>query len=109
MKLGSDRGYATITMAIILLAVVAMVAATAIWIRVHVAGHRAQVAADLGAVSAARATSCQAGEKTVRANGAEMASCGLFESDAVVSAVVSAGMIRVQRVARAGPIEEFTP
>ncbi|MDO4911429.1 MAG: flp pilus-assembly TadE/G-like family protein [Corynebacterium sp.] len=109
MKNRSDSGYATIAVAILILSFVAIAAVITMWVRVHLAGHRAQVAADLGAVSAARALDCEAGGRTVSANGAAMLSCGLFEGDAVVEALVTAGPIRVSRVARAGPIQESMP
>ena len=105
--LDRDRGYATITAAGIIVAVVS-VALVVIGACSHVVGaHRAQVAADLSAVAAATAVfvgnePCTAATDTASANGAKVTSCTLDGADATVEVAVG----RARAKARAGPIDE---
>jgi secretion/DNA translocation related TadE-like protein len=73
--------------------------------------HRAQVAADLGALAGARyaasgqATACARAAVVVRANGASLGGCLLDGLDLVVTAEVTVRGVGVARArARAGPV-----
>ena len=75
--------------------------------------HRAQVAADLGALAGARyavdgaPAACARAAAIVAANGARMAGCRLDGVDLVVTAEVPvAGVGTARGVARAGPVGE---
>ena len=75
--------------------------------------HRAQAAADLGALAGARyavdgeSAACARAAEIVAANGARMAGCRLDGLDLVVTADVPvAGAGTAQGVARAGPVGE---
>src|SRR5690242_19734995 len=82
------------------------------------ARHRAQSAADLGALAGAvravegAGVACPAAERIVRANGARMVACRVEGLDVVVTAQVSgpAGWGAAEQSARAGPErdESFT-
>ncbi|MGH3714392.1 MAG: Rv3654c family TadE-like protein [Micromonosporaceae bacterium] len=109
-----ERGSASIWVLAVGLAVVAVGLFGASYGAAVVARHRAQAAADLGALSAAvhavegEAAACRHAERTVTANRARMASCRVEGLEAVVTAeVVAAGPAAslgpAQGRARAGP------
>ncbi|WP_291314349.1 Rv3654c family TadE-like protein [Corynebacterium sp. UBA2622] len=104
-RLGGDEGYATVTSAGIIAAVVSLLLVVAgLGARV-VDTHRARGAADLAAVAAATALyqgfdPCRAAERTARDNGARMESCTEHPPDVVVTARVGSRSAS----ARAGPL-----
>lgn len=103
--LRGEQGYATVTSAGIIAAVVSLMLVVA-GLAAHVAdSHRARNAADLAAVAAATALysgsdPCRAARDTAKSNGAEVANCAEDSSDVVVE--VNLG--RARATARAGPL-----
>ncbi|PFG27440.1 Rv3654c family TadE-like protein [Corynebacterium renale] len=104
-SLHDDTGSATITAAGMIAALVlaAMtIAGAAHWV---VAGHRAQVAADMAAVAAAYAhavgrEACPAAEATAHENQATVTACAVDGADVEIRATISGR----DAVARAGPL-----
>ncbi|MDK8795518.1 flp pilus-assembly TadE/G-like family protein [Corynebacterium sp. MSK041] len=100
-----DHGYATILSASIVAAVVSLAVVVAGIVSQVVNSHRAQVAADLSAVTAATALyaghdPCGKATLTAELNKAHVLSCQVIESDTVLTVKVG----RVEATARAGPI-----
>lgn len=101
-----DRGSASLWLLGIGLAVVALGVAAAGAATAIVARHRAQSAADLGALAGAvrwaegEAVACARADELVRANGARLVDCRLDGLDVIVT--VEAGPARAR--ARAGPV-----
>lgn len=106
-----DRGSASLWLLGVALAVLLLAGTVAMAGGLVVARHRAQSAADLGALAGAvRAVegaevACPAAERIVRANGARMVACRVEGLDVVVTAQVSgpAGWGAAEQSARAGP------
>lgn len=96
----NDQGNATITAAGIILALVATLGLMLYWVRDSIHAHKAQLIADLSAVSAARAHDCAAAEHTAKANGGQVISCSLYGSDAIVHA----SFLKEEGISKAGPI-----
>ncbi|MET7768217.1 Rv3654c family TadE-like protein [Nocardia sp. NPDC005366] len=116
-KSGSDRGGATILGCIAISALMALTLMIAQVGAVVVARHRAQAAADLGALAAAGALAagaeagCNEGEEVVRLMHGRMRGCEVADWDAVVSVEenVPIGLLgrrTVHAVARAGPMTD---
>ncbi|CAM3247184.1 flp pilus-assembly TadE/G-like family protein [Corynebacterium godavarianum] len=109
-RLRSEEGSATVTSAGIITAVIALaLAVAAVGARV-VDHHRAQVAADLAAVSGATALytgapACEAAERTATLNSAAAELCEVDTGDVTVRARIG----RAEATARAGPAEEERP
>jgi len=106
-----DRGSASLWLLGIGLCVVMFGIAVAGIGLAFVARHRAQIAADLGALAVARRvvegtdSACARGRELVAANGARMVSCDVIGLDAVVRVEVDLAGIGVARAsARAGPV-----
>ncbi|GGG73545.1 Rv3654c family TadE-like protein [Corynebacterium pelargi] len=105
LNLRNDRGSATvlalgIAMALSLILGIMLAIANA-----HVQAHRAQVAADMGAIAAAQARAygqwaCPKAKEVINANGASMTLCIEEDQDVRVSAQVG----RQVAQAKAGPI-----
>ncbi|SDM06506.1 helicase/secretion neighborhood TadE-like protein [Corynebacterium mycetoides] len=100
-----DRGYATVTSAGVIAAVMGL------FLVVAAAGarvadtHRAQAAADLSAVAGAQAhyqgaDACRVAAETAAANAAALTACELSGGDVIVAAAVGGAEAR----ARAGPL-----
>ncbi|MGI0542151.1 flp pilus-assembly TadE/G-like family protein [Corynebacterium aquatimens] len=109
--LRNDRGYATILAAGIISAVVSVALVVVAAASHTVNSHRAQVAAELAAVSTATAVfalsglpgsgePCSVGRRTAEHNRADVTSCVLDGADATVAVKVG----RATAVARAGPL-----
>lgn len=108
-----ERGSASVWLLCAGLVVVAFGLTGALAGAAATARHRAQVAADLGALAGARyavdggPTACARAAVIVTANGARMAGCRLDGLDLVVVAEVPvAGVGTARGVARAGPVGE---
>ena len=106
----SDRGSGSLWLLGIGLAVLSFAVLVAQAGSALVAGHRAQVAADFGALAAAgRAVdgpgaACGRADRIVRANGAVLRDCRLDGLDAVVETTAEASFGPVGGRARAGPV-----
>jgi secretion/DNA translocation related TadE-like protein len=114
---GGDRGSATVLVLAFGLVVVLIGAAFAQVGAAVVARHRAQVAADLGALAGAawapagRSAACSRAAELVSANGAALEACALNGLDVTITATVAfAGTDliaqRARSSARAGPAAE---
>jgi secretion/DNA translocation related TadE-like protein len=108
-----DRGSASIWLLCAGCVVIAFGLAGALAAAAATAGHRAQAAADLGALAGARyaaagdEVACAHAGAIVEANGARMASCRLDGFDLVVVVELPvAGLGTVHGTARAGPVGE---
>jgi len=108
-----DRGSASVWLLCAGLVVVAFGLTGALAGAAATARHRAQAAADLGALAGARyavdgePTACARAAAIVAANGARMTGCRLDGVDLVVTAAVPlAGVGTASGVARAGPVGE---
>ncbi|WIM67948.1 TadE-like protein [Corynebacterium breve] len=100
-----DRGYATVTSAGIIAAVVTLLAAVAGVVQHQIGIHRAQLAADLSAVAAATALyegfdACAVAADTAGLNNSQLLECAVVDSDVVVQ--VAAGS--AHQTSRAGPL-----
>jgi secretion/DNA translocation related TadE-like protein len=101
-----DRGSASLWLLGVGLAVVLVAVAAAMIASAVVARHRAQAAADLGALAGAarvadgEATACDRAAELVRANGAHLVGCRVDGLDVVVTVEVG----RARASARAGPV-----
>jgi secretion/DNA translocation related TadE-like protein len=110
---GRDHGSASIWLLCVGCVVVAFGLAGALAAAAATARHRAQVAADLGALAGARyavdgsAVACTRAAEIVEANGARLADCRINGVDVIVVAEVSvAGAGTARGAARAGPVGE---
>jgi secretion/DNA translocation related TadE-like protein len=108
-----DRGSASIWLLCAGSVVIAVGLAGALAAAAATARHRAQAAADLGALAGARyavagdAVACAHAGVIVEANGARMTGCRLDGFDLVVVAELPvAGVGTVHGTARAGPVDE---
>lgn len=115
---GRDVGAATVPVAIGLLALLTLVAVGVQFGAVVVGRHRAESAADLGALAGAalvlqgQAAGCGRAAEVVRANGASVLSCRWEGWEILVETTVRAGPlgIRAGGRARAGPdLEALVP
>jgi secretion/DNA translocation related TadE-like protein len=115
VRQGRDRGSASVWLLAVGLLLVAAGAAGGTVGAAHVASHRAQAAADLGALAGAAraiegsAAACARAAELVAANGAGLVDCRLDGLDLTVTVQVSAApMAGVGRAAtataRAGPV-----
>ncbi len=106
-----DRGSASLWLLGVALAVLLLAGTVAMAGGLLVARHRAESAADLGALAGARwavegtAVACPAADRIVRANGGRMVTCRVDGLDVVVTARVAgpAGWGSAEESARAGP------
>lgn len=110
----SDRGSATVWVLAAGLVMVSAGALGAAYGSAVVARHRAQVAADLGALAgAARAVfgasaACAEARRIVVANSAALAACQLDGLDLTITAQVNASIGVATATARAGPVRAAT-
>ena len=110
---GDERGSASVWLLCAGLVVIAFGLTGALAAAAATGRHRAQVAADLGALAGARyaldgaSVACARAADIVAANGAQLAGCRLDGVDLVVVAEVPvAGVGTARGVARAGPVGE---
>ena len=109
--LADDRGSASLWLLGVALAVLLLAGTVAMAGGLLVARHRAQSAADLGALAGAVGAfegpggACPAADRIVRANGGWMVACRVEGLDVVITVRVSgpAGWGTVEESARAGP------
>lgn len=109
---GSDQGSASIWLLGVGLAVTVFAGAVAMAGGAAVARHRAQAAADLGALAGAVhaadgvEAACAVAAEIVRANGARPAGCAVAGLDVTITVEVDApgGWGTAKGVARAGPV-----
>jgi secretion/DNA translocation related TadE-like protein len=115
MRRGQDRGAATVWLLAAGLVMVAMGVAAAAFGTATVARHRAQAAADLGALAGARravegsASACARAAEIVTANGGRLAACSLDGFDLTITVDLAVSPVRgIARTAhgsaRAGPV-----
>ncbi|MCZ9294846.1 Rv3654c family TadE-like protein [Corynebacterium meitnerae] len=103
-----DHGYATILSTTIVAAVVSLAVVVAGIVSHVVNSHRAQVAADLSAVTAATAfyaghDPCEKARVAAELNHAKVLSCEVIDAG-VTDTVVTVKVGRAEATARAGPI-----
>lgn len=115
---GPDRGSASVWVLAAGLVLVAIAGTGVLSGAAMVARHRAQTAADLGALAGARfvvvesASACALAESIVEANGAAMDTCRIDGMDLIVAAAVPVagappGIGPATATARAGPVQEI--
>jgi secretion/DNA translocation related TadE-like protein len=110
-RVSGDQGSASLWLLGVALAVLFLAGAVAMAGGLIVARHRAETAADLGALAGAvhaiegEATACDAAERIVIANGGRLTGCHVEGLDVVVSVRVQgpAGWGTAEASARAGP------
>jgi secretion/DNA translocation related TadE-like protein len=111
-RLGSDRGSASLWLLGVALAVVLLAGAVTVAGGLLVARHRAQAAADLGALAGAarafegQAAACSAAARIAAANGASVTACRVEGLDVVLTVRVEGpkGWGAAEASARAGPV-----
>lgn len=109
VRLGSDRGSATVWVAVAMAAVGVVFGAVLAMGQAVQARHRAGGAADLAALAAAdrwmegSADACAMAGRVARAQGARVVRCAVYGEVSDVTAAVGAGAFAAEVRARAGP------
>lgn len=115
-----DKGFVTVAVVGLLLVLLCLGGLTATMGSIAVLRHRAAAAADLSALAAAQhaiegpQAACAAAQTVARAHGADLRSCQLEGSEAIVAVRIGgpgrlAGLGHAQGRARAGPVRSSVP